>query len=90
MLKKWNYQGKGLGAHEQGNLEPIQDKKHPKSCGIGHTSEEGTSSRNVGTAKAKFKHPSKPTITSSKAYNAIPPPPSLQPRTTYHIPPSSS
>ena len=93
MLKKWKYQGQGLGPHEQGNTEPVIVNTHPRSHGLGYIS-DSLSPKGVGTIHPPSKHISKPTISSShpsiKNFCAIPPPPSLQTRTTYHIPPSSS
>lgn len=79
MLNKMNYQGKVLGIHEQGTLEPIRVKAHPGSHGRGYISQD-TSSKNVGPTNAKSKYASKHTIASahcsSKSFIAIPPSPS--------------
>ena len=93
MLNRWHYQGQGLGPQEQGIRNPIIAQKNLGFHGLGYVS-KSSPTKSVGTRHPQTKPISKPTMLAShrsfkKSY-VIPPPPSLQPKTIYHIPPSSA
>jgi len=92
ILENMNYQGKGLGLHEQGILEPIHVNVPPPSYGLGYIP-QGEKSQDVATfstppKSTTFHHTSYPI---PKTYVAIPPPSSYncQKHVTIHLPPSN-
>jgi len=91
MLQNMNYQGKGLGLHEQCILEPVHVRVPPYSYGFGYTP-QGKQSKDVGNSsmhpKSTFHHKSHHI---PKSYVAIPHPSSYkyQKHVTIHLPPST-
>jgi len=79
ILQNMNYQGKGLGLHEQGILEPIYVNVPPHSYGLGYTP-QGKQCNDVGTSSINSKsttfHRTSHHIT--KTYATIPPPSSYK------------
>lgn len=53
MLKTMNYQGKGLGLHEKGILDPIHVKENPRAQGLGYISQDSQPKNSFTT----FLHP---------------------------------
>ena len=46
-MSKMGYEGKGLGRHAQGTVEPIITKKRPKCLGLGYGQAYGESPKDA-------------------------------------------
>jgi hypothetical protein len=53
LLFKMGYEGKGLGKHAQGIVEPIVVEERPKYCGLGYEQQDGANSK-VEETREKF------------------------------------
>jgi hypothetical protein len=54
LLFKMGYEGKGLGKHAQGIVEPIVVEERPKYCGLGYERQDGANSK-VEETKGKVR-----------------------------------